>query len=48
VGDKAQKYVLGKPGGKRQFVKPRPKWRNDLKFFLEETGWEGVEMNCLT
>jgi len=33
---------VGKPGGKRLFVRPRHKWDENIRMNLRKIGWEGV------
>jgi hypothetical protein len=40
---KVYKVLLGKPEGKRQLVRPRHRWKNEIRMDLRETGWGSVE-----
>jgi hypothetical protein len=35
------KVLVGKPEGKRPYVRPTRRWRDILKMDLKETEWEG-------
>jgi hypothetical protein len=35
------KILAGKPEGKKPFGRPRPRWENNVKMGLRETGFEG-------
>jgi len=42
----AYKVLVWKPEGKRQLVRPRHRWEDNIR--MDETGQEGVEWNLLT
>jgi hypothetical protein len=33
---------VGEPEGKRPLVRPRRRWENNIKMYLRETGWDGM------
>jgi hypothetical protein len=35
--------VVGKPEGKRLLGRPRHSWVNNIKVFLREVGWGGMD-----
>jgi hypothetical protein len=35
--------ILGKPEGKRPLGRPRRRWVDNIKMYLQETGWDGVD-----
>jgi hypothetical protein len=35
--------LVGKPEGKRPLVRPRHRWKYNLRMGLREIGWEGVD-----
>jgi hypothetical protein len=35
--------LVGKPEGKKSVGRPRRKWDGNIKMYLREIGWEGVE-----
>jgi hypothetical protein len=39
----AYRILLGKPWGKRQLGRPRRRWVDNIKIYLRETGWDGME-----
>jgi hypothetical protein len=39
----ACRVLVGKPGGKRQFIRPRREWEDNIKTDLEVIGWEDVD-----
>jgi hypothetical protein len=39
----AYKILFGKPEGKRPIVRPRPRWKNNIKVDLREIGLEVVD-----
>jgi hypothetical protein len=39
----AYKILVGKPQGKRPLRRPRRKWVNNMKIYLREIGWDGME-----
>jgi hypothetical protein len=34
---------VGKPGGKRPLERPRRRWVDNIKMYLREIGWDGVD-----
>jgi hypothetical protein len=50
MGDKrnACRVLVGRPEGKRPFVRPRSKWRNNIKMDFQEVGWRGMDWIDLT
>jgi hypothetical protein len=38
------RVLVGNPGGRRQLERPRRKWKNNMKMYLEKVGWRGVGM----
>jgi hypothetical protein len=43
-GDKnSYKILVGKPEGRRQLGRPLRKWKDNIRTYLRETGWEGVD-----
>ena len=45
VGDRGVAYriLLGKPEGKRPFVRPRCRWEDNFKMDLQEVGWGNMD-----
>jgi hypothetical protein len=43
----AYKIVVGKPEGKRQVGRSRSRWEYNIRIYLQEIGWEGVNWICL-
>jgi hypothetical protein len=39
----AFRALVGKPDGRRPFVRPRHRWKDDIKMDLREDGWEGMD-----
>jgi hypothetical protein len=39
----AYKILVGKPEGKRPVGRPRHKWEDNIKIYVGEIGWEGVD-----
>jgi len=35
----AYRILVGRPGGRRQFGRPRLRWWDDIKMYLQEVGW---------
>jgi hypothetical protein len=35
--------LLGKPEGRRLLRRPRRRWENNIRMYLREIGWEGVD-----
>ena len=40
-GRGVHRFLVGKPEGKRPFVRPRRRWENNIKMDLQEVGWGG-------
>jgi len=34
---------VGRPEGKRPIGRPRPLWEDNIKMYLEELGWRGMD-----
>jgi hypothetical protein len=39
----AYRILIGKPKGKRRLGKPRRRWVENIKMYLREIGWDGVD-----
>jgi hypothetical protein len=39
----AYNILVGKPEGKRPFVRARHRWEDNIRMDLREIGWEGVD-----
>jgi hypothetical protein len=37
------KFVVGKPEGKRPLGRPRRRWKDNIKIYLQEVGWGGLD-----
>jgi hypothetical protein len=37
------RILEGKPEGKRPLGRPRRRWVNNIKMYLRETGWDGMD-----
>jgi hypothetical protein len=37
------RILVGKPEGKRPLGRPRPRWVDNIKVNLKETGWGGMD-----
>ena len=37
------RMLVGKPEGKRQLVRPKRTWKDNIKIDLQEVGWEGMD-----
>jgi len=44
----AYKILAGKPERKKSLVRPRHRWEDNIKIYLRETLWEGVDWILLT
>jgi hypothetical protein len=49
MGEKKNAYRLlkGKPEGKRPIARPRRRWMDNIKIYLLEIGWGGMDWICL-
>jgi hypothetical protein len=49
MGEKGNAYrlLVGKPEGKRPLGRPRRRWVDNIKMYLLEIGWGGVDWICL-
>jgi hypothetical protein len=45
MGEKRNAYgiLVGKPEGKRPLEIPRRRWVNNIKIYLREIGWDGMD-----
>jgi hypothetical protein len=45
IGEKMNAYriLMGKPEGKRPLVRPRRRWVDNLKMYLREIEWDGMD-----
>jgi hypothetical protein len=34
---------MGKPEGKKPLGRPRPRWVDNIKMYLREIGWDGMD-----
>jgi hypothetical protein len=39
----ADNILVGKPERKRPFGRPKRRWKDNIKIYLRDTRWEGVE-----
>jgi hypothetical protein len=39
----AYRILVGKPEGKRPLGRPRRRWLNNIKMYLREIGWDGMD-----
>jgi hypothetical protein len=39
----ANNIVVGKPGGKRPFGRPRSRWKDNARMDFRKIGWEAVD-----
>jgi hypothetical protein len=39
----AYSILVGRPEGRRQLVRPRRRWEDNIKIDLEEVGWVGMD-----
>jgi hypothetical protein len=39
----AYRILVGKPVGKRPLGRPRRRWLNNIKIYLREVGWNGMD-----
>jgi hypothetical protein len=42
-GRNVYRVLVGKPKGKRILERPRHRWKNGIKMYLQHIGWEDVE-----
>jgi hypothetical protein len=42
-GRNIYRVLVGRPDGTRLFGRPRRRWKDNIKLYLEEIGWEGVD-----
>jgi hypothetical protein len=44
-GEKRKSYrlLMGKPEGKKPLCRPRHRWAHNIKIYLKEIGWGGVD-----
>jgi len=49
MGDRRNAYrvLVGRPGGKRPFGRPRRRWEDDIKTGLQEAWWGDVDWTDL-
>jgi hypothetical protein len=46
IGEKnAYRILVGKPEGKRPLGRPRRRWVDNIKIYLREIGWGGMELD---
>jgi hypothetical protein len=45
MGEKrnACRILVGKPEGKRSLGRPRRRWVDNIKMYLREIGWDGLD-----
>jgi hypothetical protein len=45
MGEKRNAYrvLMGKPEGKRPLGRPRRRWLDNVKIYLREIGWDGMD-----
>jgi hypothetical protein len=46
-GRKVYRVLVGNPEGKKSFGRWRRGWEDEIKMYLREIGWEGVECTYL-
>jgi hypothetical protein len=39
----AYRILVAKPEGNRQLGIPRPRWEDNIKMDIRETGWDGMD-----
>jgi hypothetical protein len=39
----AYRILVGKPEGRRPLGRPRRRWVNNIKMYLREIGWDGID-----
>jgi hypothetical protein len=42
-GRGAYRILVGRPEGRRPLGRPSRRWEDNIKMYLEEVGWEGVD-----
>jgi hypothetical protein len=42
-GREVYRFLVGKPEGKRPLVRPRCRWKDNIKMNLHEVGWGSVD-----
>jgi hypothetical protein len=49
MGDRrgAYRVLVGRPAGRRPLLRPRHRWQDDIKIYLHEVGWGGVDWIAL-
>jgi hypothetical protein len=40
----AYRLLVGKPEGKRSLGRPRRRWVDNIKVYLREIGWDGIDL----
>jgi hypothetical protein len=43
MGERRGTVLVGKPKGRRLLVRPRHRWKNNIKVDLQEVGWRGMD-----
>jgi hypothetical protein len=48
-GEKRNTYriLVGRPEGKRPLGRPRRRWADNIKIYLKEIGWDGMDWSDL-
>jgi hypothetical protein len=39
----AYMVLVGRPGGKRPLGRPKHRWEDNIKMYLQEVEWEGMD-----
>jgi hypothetical protein len=42
-GRDAYRILVGRPEGRRPLGRPRRRWEDNIKMYLQEVGWRGVD-----